>query len=176
MTRRPNVLRASSPSRPYIGTMQPPARPGFESWQPAHGRMRAPDRKVPHQIQSNRGRLSRRHSEQQWRELRTSDEQACRRLLESGRIMLGGLAAQSVSISKRKPSDKGGRTRRQQGYGREHARMREHLKQTVILYEHCTLAAATRSAYTLTKSCRLPRAALAIARTTDGSAQAVTAR
>ena len=46
-------------------------------------------------------------------------------------------------MTNRKPWDKGGKTRQQQGYGRAHELMREHLKRTVILCEHCTAKGRT---------------------------------
>ena len=44
----------------------------------------------------------------------------------------------------RKSWDHGGRTTTERGYGREHQRMREHLKATVILCEHCAAATPSR--------------------------------
>lgn len=43
----------------------------------------------------------------------------------------------------RKQWDHGGKTTAQRGYGKEHQRIREELKRTVILCEHCTAKGLT---------------------------------
>lgn len=45
----------------------------------------------------------------------------------------------------RKSWNHGGKTTSERGYGAEHQRMREHLKATVILCEHCSAASPPRT-------------------------------